>query len=52
MYLWVTNDANRVPVKAEVEILIGSLRLDLTGYKNLKYPIGYNGEDSVNRASR
>lgn len=52
MYLWVTNDANRVPVKAEVEILIGSLRLDLTGYKNLKYPIGYNGEDSVDRASR
>lgn len=40
MYLWITNDANRIPVKAKVEILIGSLTLNLTGYENLKYPLG------------
>ncbi|MCO4293101.1 DUF3108 domain-containing protein [Solitalea sp. MAHUQ-68] len=51
MYLWVTNDANRVPVRAEVEILIGSLRLDLTNYKNLKYPVGSNVSDGNQRAS-
>ncbi|POY39238.1 DUF3108 domain-containing protein [Solitalea longa] len=52
MYLWVTNDANRVPVRAEVEILIGSLRLDLTNYKNLKYPVGYNLPENIERASK
>jgi hypothetical protein len=40
MYLWVTNDANRIPVRADVEILVGSLHLDLISFKNLKYPFG------------
>src|SRR5690606_39811080 len=40
MFLWITNDANRIPVKAKVEILIGSLTLDLKAYENLKYPMG------------
>lgn len=40
MYLWITNDANRIPVKAKVEILIGSLILELEDYDNLKYPLG------------
>ncbi|UKJ08218.1 DUF3108 domain-containing protein [Solitalea lacus] len=52
IYLWVTNDANRVPVRAEVEILIGSLRLDLIGFKNLKYPVGYTGTADTDRAGR
>src|SRR5690606_33299827 len=29
LYLWVTNDGNRIPVKAQVEILIGSVTMDL-----------------------
>lgn len=40
MFLWITNDANRIPVKAKVEILVGSLTLELEGYENLKYPMG------------
>lgn len=40
MFLWITDDANRIPVKAKVEILIGSLTLELKGYDNLKYPMG------------
>ncbi len=40
LYLWVTNDGNRIPVKAQVEILIGSVTLELADAKGLKYPLG------------
>ena len=40
LYLWVTNDGNRIPVKAEVEILVGSVTLELTEAKGLKYSLG------------
>lgn len=39
MYIWITNDANRIPVKVEVEILIGSLILELQTYEGLKNPV-------------
>lgn len=37
---WVTNDLNRIPIRIKADILIGSIRADLSKYKNLKYPIG------------
>lgn len=40
LYLWVTNDGNRIPVKAQVEILVGSVTLELTDVKGLKYTLG------------
>lgn len=40
LYLWVTNDGNRIPVKAQVEILVGSVTLELVGAEGLKYPLG------------
>lgn len=40
LYLWVTNDGNRIPVKANVEILIGSVTMELVKAKGLKYPLG------------
>ncbi len=40
LYLWVTNDGNRIPVRAHVEILIGSVTLELTDAKGLKYALG------------
>lgn len=40
MYLWVTNDGNRIPVRASVEILVGTVHLELTGATGLKYPLG------------
>ena len=40
LYLWVTDDGNRVPVKAEVEILVGSVTLEIKSADGLKYPIG------------
>lgn len=39
MYIWITNDTNRIPVKVEVEILIGSLVLELESYQGLKNTI-------------
>lgn len=40
LYLWVTNDGNRIPVKAQVEILVGTVTLELIQAKGLKYPLG------------
>jgi hypothetical protein len=40
LYLWVTNDGNRIPVKAHVDILIGSVSLDLDKAEGLKYELG------------
>jgi len=40
LYLWITDDANRIPVKAHVEILVGSVTLELINVDGLKYPLG------------
>ncbi|NQD69715.1 DUF3108 domain-containing protein [Sphingobacterium shayense] len=40
LYLWVTNDGNRIPVKAQVEILIGSVTMELVKASGLKHPLG------------
>ncbi|MGI4749161.1 MAG: DUF3108 domain-containing protein [Janthinobacterium lividum] len=39
LYLWITNDGNRIPVKAQVEILVGTVTLEIINAKGLKYPI-------------
>lgn len=39
LYLWITDDDNRIPVKAQVEVLVGSITMDLTGATGLKYPL-------------
>ncbi len=39
LYLWITDDGNRIPVKAQVEILVGSVTMELTGAGGLKYPL-------------
>jgi hypothetical protein len=35
MKLWVSDDSNRIPLKVEVELMIGSLEMDLKSYKGL-----------------
>lgn len=40
LYLWVTDDGNRVPVKAQVEILVGAVTMELKSAKGLKYALG------------
>lgn len=39
LYLWVTDDENRIPVKAHVEVIVGSLSMELASAKGLKYPL-------------
>ncbi|MVN19983.1 DUF3108 domain-containing protein [Mucilaginibacter arboris] len=39
LYLWITNDGNRIPIKAQVEILVGTVTLEITNAKGLKYPL-------------
>lgn len=37
MTVWVSDDKNRIPVRIESQILIGSVKVDLSGYKNLRH---------------
>ena len=36
--LWVTADANKVPIKIKADLDVGSLRADLVAFKGLKHP--------------
>jgi hypothetical protein len=38
MYLWVSDDKNHIPVLASSEVIVGSVKMELKSYKNLKYP--------------
>ena len=38
MTVWITDDANRVPIRVKAKIAVGSLKVDLTSYSNLKNP--------------
>jgi hypothetical protein len=39
MTVWVTDDENKVPVRIQTEIRVGSLKVDLVKYQNLKNPM-------------
>ena len=39
LYLWITDDKNRIPIKAHVELIVGSLVMDLSQASGLKYPL-------------
>jgi hypothetical protein len=39
MTIWVTDDANHIPVRIESPITVGSIKVDLMHYENLKTPI-------------
>jgi hypothetical protein len=39
MTLWVTDDPNHIPVRAESPISVGSVKIDMMGYDNLRYPL-------------
>jgi len=36
--LWVTADKNKIPIKIQADLAVGSLRADLDAYKGLKHP--------------
>lgn len=39
MELWVTDDKNRLPLLAKSEVVVGSVKLELTEYKGLANPV-------------
>lgn len=39
MTVWVTDDANRIPLRIESPISVGSVKVDMMGYRNLRYPL-------------
>lgn len=38
MTIWFTDDANRIPVRIESELLVGKITCDLKSYAGTKYP--------------
>ncbi len=36
--IWVSDDANRVPIKIEVDFSIGTIDMDLKSHKGMRYP--------------
>jgi len=40
MTVWVTDDENHLPLRIESPILVGSIKVDLVGYDNLRNPFG------------
>lgn len=40
--MWVTDDANKIPVRAEVELKIGALALDLRKFSGLKHELKFS----------
>ncbi|ANI89203.1 hypothetical protein A9P82_07805 [Arachidicoccus ginsenosidimutans] len=39
MTLWVSDDANHIPLRVESPITVGSIKVDMTGYKGLRYAL-------------
>ncbi|TZF80919.1 DUF3108 domain-containing protein [Pedobacter sp. BS3] len=39
LYLWISDDINRIPVKAQVEILVGSVTMEIVQATGLKSPL-------------
>lgn len=39
MTVWVTDDGNRIPVRIESPIVVGTVKVDLMGYQNLRHPL-------------
>jgi hypothetical protein len=39
MTIWITDDANRIPVRIESPLRVGSIKIDLMHHQNLKHPL-------------
>lgn len=37
--VWITNDKNKIPLLAKTKILVGSIKMELSGYEGLAAPI-------------
>ena len=39
MTVWVSDDQNKIPLRIESPIVVGSVKVDMMSYKNLRYPL-------------
>jgi hypothetical protein len=39
MTVWVTDDANHIPIRIESPIVVGTVKVDMMGYQNIRYPL-------------
>jgi len=39
MTVWISDDANHIPVRVESPIVVGSVKVDMMSYRNLRYPL-------------
>jgi len=39
LFVWVTDDMNKIPILVEAKILVGSVKAVLSGMEGLKYPV-------------
>ena len=39
MVVWVSDDANRIPLRIESAIVVGKVKIDMMDYSNLRYPL-------------
>lgn len=37
--VWITDDGNRIPVLAQAKVLVGSIKMELSGYEGLAHPV-------------
>ncbi|MCY0967646.1 DUF3108 domain-containing protein [Chryseobacterium wangxinyae] len=40
--MWVSNDANHIPLLLKAELAVGSLKASIDDFKNVKYPLKFN----------
>lgn len=49
MNVWVSDDQNRIPLRIESPIVVGSVKMDMMSYRGLKYPLSslkkFSGQD-------
>jgi len=39
MLVWVSDDQNKIPVRIESPITVGSVKVDMMGYQNIRHPL-------------
>jgi hypothetical protein len=39
MTVWVTDDANHIPVRIESPIVVGKVKIDMMEYENIRHPM-------------
>src|SRR5690606_29311613 len=39
MVVWVSDDRNHIPLRVESPILVGSIKVDMMSYANLRHPL-------------